>query len=160
MDKPTPTIENVNKNKSGELLREIAAFWTAHHLVPPDKDLLERAKQAVYIARNSEGELIAISTVFISMVPNFKNYLFIYRCAIHPDYRIPGLMHEMAAQTCDYLESIYEKTQPYCIGVLAKLESDLLKKNRLIHSKTKMDFMGFAEDGDPLRVYFFKKASF
>ena len=153
-------IQIVHKNKTPELIREIISFWQEIGIRTGNQKPEERAKQALSVVRDEQGKIIAVTTVFISEVPNFNNYLFVYRCVIHPDCRIPGLMHEMALSACQYLESIYRDINPYCIGVLAKLESPLLKKNRFVHSKTGMHFAGFAPDGDPLRVYFFKGARF
>ncbi len=157
--KPTIQFENVHLNKTEDLKKEIISFWTGLKILSQN-EAENRVNQVQLLARNEQNIIIGVSTVYISPVPQFQNNMYIYRCLLHPDFRIPGLMQELTIQTIQYLESRFETSQPYCIGVMAKVESENLKKNRNVNTKTGLNFVGFAPDGDPIRVYFFKKAKF
>lgn len=152
-------IINVHRGKSDDLINEIVGFWGTHGVLDA-KMARERAPQVIYIVRGADQSILALSTAFITMVPNFKNNMFVYRCMAHPGKAVPGLIQELTIQTIAYLESVHMETKPKCIGVMAKIESPKLKKIRDIYSKSGLMFAGFAPDGDPIRVHFFKGAKF
>ena len=114
------SFDNVWGEKSDELLDEITGLWSEAGVNTGNQPPIERAKQALLVARK-DGKIVAISTAFTSHVANMKSNFFMFRAMTHPDFRIPGLLEMITSQSIEYLESIYQETVPYCIGVMAAL---------------------------------------
>lgn len=151
------SIEIVWKKVDDAIAKQVIEYWKdAGFGTVPD----ERAQQIVVIARNENSKIMGISTTASVFVPSFKNKMYVFRASLHPEFRMPGLLEYITTESLKHLEATYKDNDPECIGVLAKIESPQLKKHRTIHARTGLNFVGFAEDGDPLRAYFFKRAKY
>ncbi len=153
-------LENVWNNKSPELTEEIIDTWKKVGLKTQIHELEQRANQVVYIARAQNHELVSISTAFPFYSNLMRNYLFFFRSLVRDEYKIPGLLAKMTKSTLEYLESIHEKVQPKCIGVLTEIENPELKKYNLVHMPSGFTFIGYSSRNNPMRVYFFHGARY
>lgn len=152
-------FECVWGEKSEELLKEIVGLWKDAGVTTGNQPPEERAKQALFLARKDE-KIIGISTSYAAHIPHMKNHLFMFRAMVHPKHRIPGLLEIITSKSIEHLESVYQETEPYCIGVMALLESKLLQDYRMVHSPSGLTFIGYTPQGIPIRAYFFKGAKF
>ena len=117
-------FQNVWMEKTDSLIQEVAEVWKQYSALPEGEKFFDRAKQVVYVARQS-GRIIAISTAFPTNIPRLENHLFAFRCFLVPDSRIPGLMTKITALTLDYLETIKDN---YDSGMILKSVSQRVQR--------------------------------
>jgi len=151
-------FENVWSLKNQDLLDEIVEAWAILGVVPEGQSSMDRAKQVVYLVRNTDSKIVGISTTYISFIPKLKNKLFVYRCLIFPKYRYPGLLAMLTKMTLEYLESIHHSLNEKIIGVITEIENKSLQKLNLAVLPSGFVFIGYSKRGNPVRVYYFKGA--
>ncbi|MEM6644302.1 MAG: hypothetical protein AAF616_15090 [Bacteroidota bacterium] len=155
-------IEKVLGEKSDELLFQIAKIWSQTGALPKHIDPIDRAKEAVLIAREEDKRIIGVTTSRIVEYAQLKNHFFMIRGFIVPQFRIPGLFMKMIKQTmCDlesYSLTLREPVKP--IGILAEVENAKLKSARLTRLASGLTLQGFSSKGNPIYVYYFQGTRF
>ena len=154
------TFDNVWMEKTEDLINEIASVWENYSALPEGEKTFDRAKQVVYLARNAEGQIIAISTAYPSYIKRLNNHFFAFRCFLTPENRIPGLMTKITALTLEYLETVQNNYDPKMIGVITEVQNERLHEHRreAVYPETGMVFIGYSKNGNQLRVSYFKGA--
>jgi len=156
------SIHNVWQQKSNDLIEEIINFWKSRGAVPSEIDLTRRAEQAVLVVKNEVGEIVGITTAYLTKYPPLRNHFFVLRGMLAPDHRIPGLFIKMTTTTIETLEdfskTMSENKRP--IGVLAEVENNDLKQTRMTQTPSGMVLTGFSQRENPVYVYYFKSARF
>lgn len=153
-------FENQWISQSATTRQEVMAFWNANKLLKPGVSGEERAKEIVWVVRNASRKVIAVSTAFKAHFKQLNNNFYVFRCAIAPDSRGPGLMSKILVETRDFLESIHKKDPEPCVGLMTFVENPTINKGRreAVWPASKMVYMGETPDGKQIRVYYFKGA--
>lgn len=158
----TLNIENVWMKSVPGLREEIVAFWEVNRMLPPEADPKERAMQAVLVVRNLAGEIVGITTAdFVQFKQLNNNLFYLFRMAVVPQFRVPGIESKLIVDTRDILEAYAAKaTENKCIGVLTFAENPQVIANRTwaVWPASKMVFIGNDAKGRHIRVYYFKGA--
>lgn len=154
-------FQNVWSPKNQELLEEIVSFWNKFKAIPPGDSGLDRAKDVVFIARDQDGKIAAVSTVKISLIKFLKLNMFYFRCFVAPDYRRKRLMTEITVKTRDFLENEHQKIKPVCAGMIAELQNPNLNTYRreAVFKASGLTFIGYNSKGFQTRIYYFKGAT-
>lgn len=158
----TLNIENVWQLTTPELRGEIAAFWERNEMLPPEADARERATQAVLIVRSPEGAIVGITTAdFVQFKQLNNNLFYLFRMAILPKFRVPGIESKMIVDTRDILEAYAARPNVNrYIGMLTFAENPQVITNRnwAVWPASKMVYIGNDRKGRQIRVYYFKGA--
>lgn len=151
-------IEAVWRHTTSELEQEIAAFWLAEKALSSREAALQRAKQAVCVARNDSGALIAVCTVQAKLVPRLRQRLYYYRTFVGAQHRNSKLVYPMMLRARETLQAhVLAQALPECIGMLIEFENKGLGQHyRIAHdAPSKFSFIGFSPKGLDLRVSYF-----
>ena len=152
------SFHNVWSEKNQDLLDEIVDAWKQIGAIPPGQSGMDRAKQVVYLVRDENGKIVAITTAFITYFPQLKHDVFAFRALIFKENRIPGLLPKLTKMTLEYLESIHHSIDKNIIGVITEVENQSLQKLNRVVLSTGFTFIGYSKRGNPVRVYYFKGA--
>ena len=101
------------------LAEELVAFWLRNKALRDREQAAERAQQVVLVARNAEGAIVGVSTVYPGRLNPDKRY-YLYRMFIRPTDRIPGMMTSMTVATRDYLGGLKLEDKPGGIAIVAE----------------------------------------
>lgn len=152
-------FENQWISQSEQTRQGVIDFWNTHNLLKPDVSGIQRAKEVVWVVRTPSQSIIGVSTAFKAHFKQLHNNFYVFRCAIAPDFRIPGLMSKILVDTRDFLESIHKKDPDPCLGIMTFVENPGVNANRkAVWSASQMVYVGSTPDGKQIRVYYFKGA--
>lgn len=158
----TLKIENVWQKQTPGLREEITDFWRVNRMLPPGTDAGERAAQAVLVARNEDRMIAGLTTAdFVQFKQLNNNLFYLFRMAVLPPFRAPGIESKMIVDTRDILEADAAKaTVNKCIGMLTFVENPQVIANRnwAVWPASKMVYIGSDQKGRHIRVYYFKGA--
>ncbi|HMJ68087.1 MAG TPA: hypothetical protein VK508_04295 [Cyclobacteriaceae bacterium] len=150
---------NVWMGVTKALQNEIVDFWKSNDLLSPKVDAPDRALEAVYTVR-SQGKIVGITTAGLVRFKQLNSNLFyLFRMAVLPAFRIPGIESKLLVDTRDTLETYAAtQTENKCIGLLTFVESPKLiaSRNEAVWPASKMVFIGSDKQGRHIRVYYFK----
>ncbi len=104
-------ISTVYGRVDAELTQELVAFWLRNGALPNASRARQRAPQVVLVARNSEGRIVGVTTVYVA-APKGRGRYYIYRMFIQPTDRIYGMMISMVLSTRDYLQHLRTENKP------------------------------------------------
>lgn len=156
----TLNIETVWQKTTLNTRREITDFWEVNNLLPPGTDARERATQAVQIVRSPDGAIAGLTTADVVQFKQLNNNVFyLFRMAVLPQFRAPGIESRLIVDTRDILEAYAEKaTVNKCIGMLTFVENPDVIANRTwaVWPASKMVYIGSDSKGRHIRVYYFK----
>jgi hypothetical protein len=159
-DSQNLVFENVWEKDMSAMGPQVLEIWKKYG-GPTGPSAVERLKQIVFVVKNSGGDVVGISTAFMTYIQQLRNHLFACRLIILPDYRVPGLTSKLLVLTRDYLESIHglEKVNP-AIGLITLVENQRMKekRNEAIWPASGMVYIGNSKQGNHIRVYYFRGA--
>jgi len=154
-------LENVWEEKSEEIKKEIIAFWLAEKAIQSRQEAEQRVDQVFFVVRDSDKKIIGINTVYKIYNQQLENYFYYYRTYISPKARKFQMIGNMLFKTRDFLESRFiDKTDTQTIGMFLEIENEDIKNklNLAIWPDSKFVYIGKNQQGDHLRVYYFKHA--
>jgi hypothetical protein len=136
----TLNIETVWQKTTPALRQEITDFWEANRMLPAGTDARERATQAVQIVRSPEGAIAGLTTAdFVQFKQLNNNLFYLFRMAVLPEFRVPGIESKLIVDTRGILEAIANRTWA-------------------VWPASKMVYIGSDNKGRHIRVYYFKGA--
>lgn len=154
-------IQNVWKDKTGELKEEIIDFWLSEKAIG-SRDMAEkRVDEVFFTARNKEGGIVGVNTAYKKYNRQLENRFYYYRTFIAPEARKSSVMGEMFNSLMNFLISRFEnKEDTEAIGVLLEVENEFLKKrlNQAVWPGNNFVYIGKNERGAHLRVSYFPNA--
>ena len=157
---PNLILHNFWKSDLADVRDQVTDLWRLHG-GPVGEEAERRLEQIVFVVRTQEGRVVGLSTAFKAYVKQLRNYFFVFRLMIAPDYRIPGLTSRLLVSTRDFLESV-SRNEPSAvpIGLLTLVQNPDLKKNRneAVWPASKMVYIGNSPEGHHIRVYYFEHA--
>jgi hypothetical protein len=159
---PELLIDNVWTKVETKLQDEIVEFWQSNNMLPPGINAADRAKQVVLTVR-SQGKIVGLTSAeFVRFRQLNDNLFFMFRAAVLPAFRMPGIESKLIVESRDLLEKFAE-SQPAnnrAIGLLVFVENPNLKakRNEAIWPASKAVYIGSDKQGRHIRVSYFKGA--
>jgi hypothetical protein len=142
-----------------DLQAEIVSFWRTNRMLNPEIDAPERALEAVYVVR-SQGKIVGLTTAGVVRFKQLNSNLFyLFRMAVLPEFRMPGIESRLLVDTRDTLEKYAAtQTENKCIGLLTFVENPKLiaNRNEAVWPASKMVYIGSDKQGRHIRVYYFR----
>ncbi|MFL6592450.1 MAG: hypothetical protein ACJ8GK_07060 [Luteimonas sp.] len=154
-------VSTVWKRVTPELEAELLDFWQRHHAIGDRARARQRVPQAVCIARDEAGDVCAVSTAVVRVLPRIGEPLYYFRLffakAVRGQGQVVPMFNRARAVLQDYNASL---PQPESIGMLVELESRHLSAE---HRRAHVDegdsyFVGYSLRGLQLRVSYFQGA--
>jgi hypothetical protein len=159
---PVPfEVSPVWKQVTPELKAELVAFWTLNHAIGDPARAEQRADEAVCIARGGEGEVCAVSTAVIRVLPRLRQPMYYYRLFFAKSVRGQGQVIPFYNRSREVLQAYNAGLpQPESLGVLLELESRYLATyyKRAYVPEADSTFIGYSPRGLQLRVSYFQDA--
>ena len=143
-------ITSVYGQVNSELAEELVAFWVHDQEILDLDTAKQRAPEVVFIARNTAGQIIGVSTVYISTLRRDERYYF-YRMFIRPGDRVFGMMSFMTSKTRDYLCSFSISDKPN--GVAFVSENPKLMRPGMRRELERLDFTCIGKTPDGFDVW-------
>ncbi|GAB3389841.1 hypothetical protein [Lysobacter fragariae] len=149
------------KNVTAELSAELIDLWGRSQAIPDPDRAVQRARQAVCVARDQSGAVCGVGTAVIRVLPRLRQPLYYYRQFFAPEFRgqkqaIP-FFNEARRLLEGYNESL---PAPESLGILLELENQQLvaRYERAYESAADSTFIGYSPRGLQLRVSYFNNA--
>lgn len=157
---PTYQIENVWQNKTEALRNEIIQFWLDNGALPGRPQADKRADQVVFLARDAEGRIAAVNTVYPQFNRQLEKNFFYYRVFVSEGHRRNSLADRLTVAACDFFNRRFvEGHNPRIIGLFAVIESKILQQYASQAVRPSGFFyIGKDERGNHQRVYYFDGA--
>lgn len=162
MDASDLTYDIVWQRVDETLTEELATFWLAQRALPSREAAHERARSVAIVARQGDGQIVGVSSVFENRYPKLlNNKLYGYRSFVAPEWRRGLVALELAKRVTEHLESEHLAGRGGdCIGIVMVMENpDLARGVSLaIDPRLPFVFIGTDDRGSHVRVYYFKGA--
>jgi len=149
------------KKVTAELSAELIDLWGRSQAIPDPDRAVQRARQAVCVARDQSGAVCGVGTAVIRVLPRLRQPLYYYRQFFAPEFRgqkqaVP-FFNEARRLLEDYNDSLVE---PESLGMLLELENQQLvaRYERAYEPAVDSTFIGYSPRGLQLRVSYFKNA--
>jgi hypothetical protein len=149
------------KKVSAELSAELIDLWGRSQAIPDPGRAVQRARQAVCVARDPSGAICGVGTAVIRVLPRLRQPLYYYRQFFAPEFRgqtqaVP-FFNEARRLLEQYNDSLVE---PESLGVLLELENQQLvaRYERAYEPAADSTFIGYSPRGLQLRVSYFQNA--
>lgn len=164
MSKRAPVSFNmvpVWKQVTPEIKAEVLAFWERNHAIGNRERAQQRADEVVCLARGDGGELCAVSTAVIRVLPRLQQPMYYYRLYLARSVRGQGQVIPFYNKAREILQAYNAGLpEPESLGVLLELESrylDAYYKQAHV-SEADSTFIGYSPRGLQLRVSYFEGA--
>jgi len=150
---------NVWRQSTPELQAELVDFWTRHGAIADPARAALRAKQAVLVARDADGQLVGVGTALLRIIPRLRQPTYYYRQFFAPEHRGNKGAVPFFQQAVGILEA-GNAEKPESLGVLLELENAALdgRFNDAVEPRTGATFIGYSPRGFQLKVVYFKDA--
>ncbi len=143
------------------LAEEIITFWLAHKALPNREMAKKRVQQVAVVARNSQDEIVGITTAYEQFSEHLENYFFFVRAFVVESARRSSVASDIVNQLKANMEEAAEDGKlGRCIGLYMEVENKQLQalRNQAVWPATKFVYVGKNARGDHLRVYYFDGA--
>jgi hypothetical protein len=158
---PGLNISNVWMKVDKGLLNEIVDFWQSNKMLSPQVDPIERALNVVLTIRHENKIVGLTSTDLIRFQQLNNNVFYLFRMAVLPPYRVPGIESKAIVETREILEAFAAgQSTNKAIGMLTFVENPqlLAKRNEAVWPASKAVYIGTDKQGRHIRVCYFKGA--
>ena len=144
-----------------KLEADAKAFWTKLGLISAEER--ERRVKELCAVGYLDGQVVVVSTVTVSPVPQVRAKLGMYRCAVDPDHRRQDLAERISGYTRQVLEMwSVENPQEKVLGYGAIIQApELMRKGLepIWHDwGTDLVLAGYTQRGEQIRVGWFRHA--
>ena len=154
------TFQCIWGEEAPDVRADACKVWQRYGALVSESDLEPRSKEIVFVVRDINQEIVALSTAR-SIKARFLNNHFFYefRCFIAPGFRVPGLDSALALKTKMLLQDREEPGGQHK-GLIMIIEHPELKARRTkaVWSATGMVFAGYTPQGHHVRVGYFDGA--
>lgn len=144
-----------------ELQAELVGFWTRHKAIEDAGIAAARVRQAVCIARDGEGEIVAVGTAFLKVLQRLRQPVYYFRQFFAPGFRGKGQAIPFFNHARQVLQAHNAALpSPESLGVLVELENGMLASRYTLAHVAAGDstFIGYSPRGLQLRVSYFEGA--
>ena len=143
------------------LVEELARFWLQHNAIGDADKAALRARQAVLVARDVDGNLCGVATAVLRVLPRLRQPLYYYRQFFAPQLRGRYQVLTFFRRAKQVLQA-YNAALPRAesLGLLMEIENPQLARqfNRAHMPQTQATFIGYSPAGLQLRVSYFDGA--
>jgi len=148
------------KQVTPELRAELLDMWQRNNTLRDPALATKRAEQAVCIARDDQGRMIAVGTAVVRVLPRLRQPMYYYRQFFARELRGRAKAVPFFERARDILET-YNATlpAPESLGVLLELENPQLAKRYDMAQGELTTFIGYSPRGLQLRVSYFRNAT-
>jgi hypothetical protein len=154
-------IVPVWKDIGPELRRELVDLWARTRSITDAFTAQSRSSQAVCIARDGSGAIVAVGTAMVRVLPRLQEPLYYYRQFFAPEVRGQGLAVSFYNRARAVLAA-YNASLPAAesLGVLLEVENAQLAQryDRAYVAEAESTFIGYSPRGLQLRVGYFEGA--
>lgn len=154
-------VEAVWKQPTPALLAELVAMWRAAHAIPDPTRALQRARQAVCVARDASGAVCGVGTAIVRVPPRLRQPVYYYRQFFAPHVRGRQQSLPFFNRARQVLQAYNAALPaPESLGVLVELENRQLAGHytRAWEPLAESAFIGYSPRGLPLRMSWFEDA--
>ncbi|MGE8281971.1 MAG: hypothetical protein ACN6O2_16250 [Stenotrophomonas sp.] len=167
---PAATLQRVDaplefssawKQVGPELGVELATFWLQQGAISDPDEARRRADEVVCIGRDPQGDIQAIASVAIKVLPRLLQPMYYFRAFVAPGARGHDHATVMLIKSLKILQSYNAGLpQPESLGILLELENRGLEKRsqRAYIPELNSVFIGYSPRGLHLRVSYFDDA--
>lgn len=148
------------RREDPELERDVVAFWRRLEILPPHVAPEARAKELCCLGY-ADGEVAAVSTAVIEVLPFLRARFALLRVAVSPAHRRRHLALDIVKASRHVLEqwsrgAPQEKVQ----GVAAVIQAANLEERKRLPRwpDVGLDLVGYTDDGQQIRVGWFDHA--
>lgn len=155
------TFEEAWRKDDPKHAEDAKAFWESLGLVSgPERE--RRVSELIAIARQG-GEVVAVSTASLGMLPQLKARFAIYRCAVSPAFRRHALSYRISGWSRERLEE-WSAAHPEeaVVGMAAIIQAQEYRIKQ--HEPTwpehnlHLNLVGYTQRGEQIRVAWFNHA--
>lgn len=142
-----------------DLQQEVLAFWKRNKAIGNLERARQRVNEVVCIARGDDGELCAISTAAVRVLPRLLQPMYYYRLFFAKSVRGQGQVIPFFNQARDVLQAYNASLdEPESLGLLLELESRHLNAcyKQAYVPEADSTFIGYSPRGLQLRVSYFQ----
>ncbi|QSE96215.1 hypothetical protein [Fulvivirga lutea] len=148
--------------KTTKYNEQIIDFWQRLNALPDGVNPFHRVEETVFVATNSDGEVIGVTTAVPKQIAHLNQlWFFNFRTMMHPEFRIPGLVDYLASETINLLEQDYLQGKSECVGVITLIEDQRVQKikRKAVYTATGLTFVGYTKNKAEIRLKYFKGAT-
>ncbi len=154
-------VATVWKQLTPELRAEVLAFWQRNKAIGNPGRARQRVNEVVCIARGDDGELCAVSTAVVRVLPRLRQPMYYFRLFFAKSVRGQGQVVPFFNKAKEVLQAYNASLEePESLGMLLELESrylDAYYKQACI-LEADATFIGYSPRGMQLRVSYFEGA--
>jgi hypothetical protein len=154
------SFQLVTSPVSQQIATDVAKLWMESARLST-AEAERRIKELVLIARDKSGNAIGVSTAVKTFFPQIHNYVYAYRCFIHPEFRAPALDTQMIVRTKNHLAEISRlETSNKCVGIMVIVQNEIIKAQwkQAVWLGADMIYVGNTPEGHHIRVGYFNGA--
>lgn len=154
-------FEEAWRRNDPEQAREAVAFWERLNLVPP-VERERRASEVVGLAR-VDGQVVALSTAGLAVLPQFRARFAMYRCAVDPAFRRQDISYRLSGWSRGVLEAwSAAQRQEQVVGMAAIIQAQeyRIKQHEPVWPEhgLELNLVGYSPRGEQVRVAWFRHA--
>jgi hypothetical protein len=145
---------------SQEIGEKVIKLWTEFAKISA-VEAERRLKELVLVLTYRSGEIIGVSTAVKTHFPQINNYVYAYRCFIHPQFRAPALDTQMIVRTKDHLQRLNVlDPENKCVGIMVVVQNEVLKSQwkQAVWQGAEMIYVGNTQKGHHIRIGYCKGA--
>ncbi len=131
--------------------KDVVRLWMQERIIPDPNEAERRSHELSFTIRNSEGELVGVSTVYIQNFRNPQDPHFFYRMFIRPADRVPKLMTFVTQKNLYCLNDYKMPNKP--LGVVIVTENRKLMGPGVIREFKKIGMKLLGKDPRGLDVW-------
>ena len=144
------------------LAEEIVALWRAERAIGDDTEAARRTAEAVCIARDSDGQLVAVATAQPRLVPFLGQPMYYLRAFVARDRR-GGLVAQRLLGACQRIlaaDAARPDPASAAIGLFLELENPVFRRERepAVWRRSGLVYAGVSPRGLQRRIWYFPGA--
>lgn len=136
---------------------DIRAFWRAEEAMP-ERVADERVNEVYALARDTEGKVCAVITVYIKQAPLIMQPVHCFRVFVGEAHRKLDLATVLTVRTREDLVERHEQDSAGdSVGIFTEVESPILAKyrNEAVWPSSRMVFVGMNAGGQQCRILYY-----
>lgn len=149
------TFRNVWRQNDAKAERDIIAAWKAAGIEPKNTDPMTRAKELV-IAAYDGGELAAVTTATIALMPMLRAKFAVFRLFIVPGQRRQGIASPMTHETFEAMRAYSLANPDLRIGGLAAYVTTPEHLRKPYTPLERLMLIAYSEKGTPIIAKWFE----
>ncbi len=157
------SLVDVWQDKSEALVDELVEFWLDEKALPDRDQARKRAPQVIFILRDQDDRIAAVSTVYRQKNPQLGLDLYYFRCFTAQKHRHLGLARVLIVAAFNHLNQRFAGgEEPEVKGVAVEVESPILVQNLkwLVWPASRFAYIGKTQRGAQVRIRYFDGATF